>query len=101
MNETEGILALIHLSHSSPLSFRADSPAGQVKTGMTMLVWHRHSCRCLLPPEGRFRTGRSACATQFLAPMRHLSLKAENERSRNAGVPSTHGFSVLGWNAGD
>ena len=42
-----------------------------------MLVWHRHSCRYLIPPEGRFRTGRSACATQFLAPMRHLSLGAE------------------------
>ena len=47
---------------------------GRLKRGMTMLVWHRHSCRCLIPPKGRLRTGRSACATQFLAPMRHLSL---------------------------
>src|SRR5262249_32061708 len=27
-------------------------------------LWHRHSCRCLLPQGGRFGTGKSACATQ-------------------------------------
>src|SRR6516162_488389 len=31
----------------------------QVETGMTRLVWHRHSCRCLSPSEGRFCTGKS------------------------------------------
>src|SRR5215472_5442250 len=26
---------------------------------MILLVWHRHSCRCLLPREGHLRTDRS------------------------------------------
>ena len=46
--------------HSEPTHLR-----GRLKRGMTMLVWHRHSCRCLHPPQGRLGTGKSACATQF------------------------------------
>jgi len=53
------------------------APTGQIEAEMTKNVWHRHFCRCLLLPEGRFGTGctstppgeapvgdPSACATR-------------------------------------
>ncbi len=43
---------------------------------MTKRVWHRHSCRCLLPQEGHRGTGKSACATRSFALRSGFLLRA-------------------------
>ena len=53
------------MNADNTLVIPSKAAAGQVETGMTMLVWHRHSCRCWRPSEGYLSTGKSACATQF------------------------------------
>src|SRR5262249_53589508 len=44
-------------------------PAGQIEAEMTKSVWHRHSCRCLFPQEGRFGTGKSTSTPPGEAPV--------------------------------
>src|SRR5262249_53559904 len=54
---------------------------------MTKLVWHRHSCRCLLPQEGHFCTGRSACATD---PAANRAPRAAPDQHKRKCVPQSY-----------
>jgi hypothetical protein len=50
--------------HSSGLSLGGVDLLGQVETGLIKLVWHRHSCRCLLCSRGTLRHGQDClCPT--------------------------------------
>src|SRR5215472_12456838 len=71
----------------------------RVEMGMTKLVWHRHSCRCLVAREGCFRTGKSACATRFCTPPRPNTL-SESPRLRAEVVyppPPSVSPCLRGW----
>ena len=58
------------------------------------LMWHRHSCRCLLPLEGHFSTGRSvsrvpaphnSCDDRTLDPLKTTLRSSRSQLSANAG----------------
>ena len=58
-------MAFMYLTHLSTCHFEPTRLRGRLKRGMTTVVWPGIPACALLPSEGHFCTGKSACATQF------------------------------------